>query len=320
MNANRNFAVLALAALCPMVAAQTASYTNYGTACNGTGAPYGCIQNNGNGGLPDGLMSLGKDPQVAIQVDSPWPMTLSSFDIYSYSWTGKRTVAAYLFTATTGGRPNANPVRTGTITVDKQLGWYRATFSTPLKLQSKQRFFLSWDVPNGMAPFNYPMVMQGSPYPAWGRVGTQTWYNSWLLNNIGWAFRVNCASNGQIAPRLTLQSLPRIGSTFSVGLGGTPAFAPYILVSGLSKTVWGSFPLPLDMSPLGAKSCSLLCSFDFMSLSSTDSSGRSSISLPIPRNTQLLGLRWHQQAIVLDQKANRLGFTFSNGGSVLVGN
>lgn len=299
--------------------AQTASYTAYGKACPGTANAYGCIQNNAAGGTPDGLLSLGADPQVAIQIDAPRPMAIVGFDLYTYTGTSRRTVKAWIYGATSAGQPQAQPLSTTTITVDAALGWYRASFATPLTVASKQRFFVSWEVPGGRAPFNYPSVMSGNPYPAWARTGTQSWYSSTVLTRFPWAFRVHCTGQGQVAPSQKLQGLPKLGSIFGVSLSGAPALAPYLVVSGASKTQWGSLSLPLDLAPLGAKGCQLLASIDFASAGLADASGQGLFSFLIPQDTRLLGIGWHQQAIVFDPKANPLGLTFSDGGSVLIG-
>lgn len=108
-------------------------------------------------------------------------------------------------------------------------------------------------------------------------------------------------------------SVPVAGGSFSLKLSSLPAGAPTTMMLGLSNQQSGSIALPLDLTFLGAPRCFLLVSAEAVySLANTN--GVALWTIDIPRNTQLVGLRFFNQGLVLDASANGLGIALSNGG------
>jgi hypothetical protein len=119
-------------------------------------------------------------------------------------------------------------------------------------------------------------------------------------------------------PRLSPTGRPILNQTFSVDLSLARASSPAILITGVSKTKWGAFNLPLDLTPLGAPGCSLLCSVELTLGLATDPAGAAKVPFSIPNTPGLVGLQWFNQFAVLDT-VNVLKLVFSNGGEAIVG-
>jgi len=123
-----------------------------------------------------------------------------------------------------------------------------------------------------------------------------------------------CAgSNG----RATLSALapPRVGSTLQVEVAPPPS-GPAVLITGFSNTQASFGPLPFDLSALGMPGCHLRVSPDvLLQVAGTPPHA----SLPIPQDPALTGLVFHQQALLLDPAANRLGAVLSGAATAVVG-
>lgn len=121
---------------------------------------------------------------------------------------------------------------------------------------------------------------------------------------------------GRSAGGATLQARssdrPVLGEVLTseiVSLGSTASGAYGVL--GLSRTVWGATPLPLDLGPLGLTGSKLHVSVDVL-LPLPVVQGAAVWSLPIPAVSSLLGLRFRQQGLVFDAKAGPLGVYLTN--------
>jgi hypothetical protein len=126
------------------------------------------------------------------------------------------------------------------------------------------------------------------------------------------------APTSNATPVLAATGRPILNTTFSVDLSNALASTPALLLTGVSKTLWGTLPLPLDLTSLGAPGCQLLCSPDLVFGLVTDTAGRAKLPLSIPNDQRLNGLRWFNQYAVIDP-VNALRLAFSNGGEAIVG-
>lgn len=125
-------------------------------------------------------------------------------------------------------------------------------------------------------------------------------------------------------PTITRQNtgeVPALGSTFSRQLTGAPAFAPYLLMQGLSNVTanGGSVPLPYDLTPLGAPSCTINVDPAINTFGFTDAAGVAEWSMNVPNALALRGLPWFEQALVLNAPANSFGAQVSNYARVILG-
>jgi len=105
-------------------------------------------------------------------------------------------------------------------------------------------------------------------------------------------------------------SVPQIGETFTVSVSSAPLAAIFFI---------GGQALKLDMSAAGMTGCTLYTA-PILFLPAAATKNVASLSLPLPRDTSLIGARWLEQAMVLDAKANKFGAALSDFGSALVQN
>jgi hypothetical protein len=138
--------------------------------------------------------------------------------------------------------------------------------------------------------------------------------------NSGLVMKFNTPGNPVGAvPVLAATSLPDIGKILTVTLAKAKASTVAVFALGASKTTWGPFPLPLDLTAAGAGGCSLLVSLDLLGGVPVDSLGAATVNLPIPNDVMLRGVVFHNQWLVVDSGANTLGIAFSNGGTATIG-
>lgn len=132
-------------------------------------------------------------------------------------------------------------------------------------------------------------------------------------------FGTGCRGSAGV-PQLSAHTTQRpvYGQVFSFGLTDLPAQAPGFYFVGASNQVYGSVPLPFDLTPLGLVSCSLLVSLD-IAIPFVAQNGQHRVRLNLPRNNSLPGQLAYIQALVIDQPANPGGGTVSNGLEVRVG-
>jgi hypothetical protein len=126
------------------------------------------------------------------------------------------------------------------------------------------------------------------------------------------AFANGCAGSLPAA-RLVPRDTPRIGSTLEVTLFDLPASAAF-MVFGWDRRQ----PGPLALDPMGMPGCSLHASLDAVTFwSGTNQQAR--FRLPIPDWPGLIGMRFVNQAVVLDPAANAMGAVMSDAAEGIVG-
>jgi hypothetical protein len=113
-------------------------------------------------------------------------------------------------------------------------------------------------------------------------------------------------------------SLPVAGRTFDTVVTNVPATAPVFGLLGFSSTSFPPFALPLELAVVGMPGCQLLTDIQ-LATALTNSGGTAPWALSLPAQASVLGLRFYQQAFVVDAGVNALGATTSNGGQGRVG-
>jgi hypothetical protein len=111
---------------------------------------------------------------------------------------------------------------------------------------------------------------------------------------------------------------PWLGDTFVREARNLPPASPALLATGLSNTSWNGNPLPFPLQALGMPGCWALVSPDVV-VAMTTAGTTASVATMIPVNANLLGLRHHDQAVVLDPTANALGVVVSNAATGTLG-
>ena len=120
-----------------------------------------------------------------------------------------------------------------------------------------------------------------------------------------------CAGSRQ-ATRLVPRDTPRIGQTFALTLFDLPVDIA-LLATGWQQTA------PLDLGSLGMPGCELAVSTDVLT-AIVGQSTRAKWSLPIPDLPALVGLRFYNQALVLDPFAgNSFGAVLSDAMEGVIG-
>jgi len=125
-------------------------------------------------------------------------------------------------------------------------------------------------------------------------------------------------SNGVLG--LSASSAPRLGLTWNVDASNLDDNSPAFLALGVSNTVWGSLPLPLPISSIGATGCVIEVAHTIPPLPMSVSGGAASYPLPLPGSGTLLGVHLYLQVLSFDRGANSFGLASSNGVDALLGN
>lgn len=117
---------------------------------------------------------------------------------------------------------------------------------------------------------------------------------------------------------LAVAQLPRLGQSMLVNVTNIPQMIG-LMITGVSDTVSGLGPLPVDLTVVGMPGCSLRTSID---LTDTLFTGQTTAawSLAIPNQASLLGATFHQQAFVFNTVLNPFGGAMSDAAHWQIGN
>jgi V8-like Glu-specific endopeptidase len=129
-------------------------------------------------------------------------------------------------------------------------------------------------------------------------------------------FGQGCRGSAGI-PTLSKVQTPEIAGTFKASANNLPGSS--WLMFGSSKTKWNGISLPLSLGGVGAPGCSILVAFDLFATPLSVVGSKAQMSLNIPNDKRLLGVRFYNQVISLDSRANRLGLVLSNAAEGLIG-
>lgn len=289
------------------------SYSIYGAGCAGSRkAPAVCLRVND--GLTNRSLNLRDGVTYAVRGTAPQALNIEGF---RFNTSSKRsssiTVGIELYTES-NGQPGSK-VATGTMVIGPTLGWYTGTFTSTYQVAQGQNFYVAMVSPT---PHVTASIVSG---------GTNTDYyrndgtgGAWTgpYTGYAWAYRVRCLSSG-ITPKLSSAGVPEIGTSFDVKLDQALENANAIFIVGISSSTWNGLPLPFDLSPLGAKGCSLLAAPNLLAPAVTDAAGSAKITLNLPNDPTLVDRIFYNQFYVFDGQANALGLAWTNGGTGKVG-
>jgi hypothetical protein len=108
-----------------------------------------------------------------------------------------------------------------------------------------------------------------------------------------------------------------LGTTMSTDLTNMPS-ALAVLAMGFSDQSHGTVPLPFDLTPSGMPGCFVRVD-PFATVAIAGISGTGTSQLTVPNQSQLLGVQFFQQALVLAPGANTAGLVMSNSMRAVVG-
>lgn len=140
-----------------------------------------------------------------------------------------------------------------------------------------------------------------------------------ILKSVGkWStFGTGCAGTVGTGSLVGI-GYPDLGFVPSIAVAGVRPGQPGVLALGTSNTTWNGNPLPFDLSAIGMAGCALRTSSD-ITLPLATGTGSPSLTLPIPVNLALRGVKFYAQYVNSDPGANLLGVVVTNGLQGLVG-
>jgi hypothetical protein len=277
----------------------------------------------------NGLVSTGgPNLLIAIKTQVAGAVTATRIEVFTGNQSGQNTVAIWSHDAA-NNRPLAL-LGSGAWAMGMQRGWQGANLTTPVPLAAATDCWIVWGcVDNSQSSVEGQGA--GAQQYRGSFDGGATWsgpFQSWQ-----WKFRVycggppghyevfgnGCAGSNRLRPVLGWNGLPNLGASLQVTLDRGIAGSGAILTTGFSNTLMGTVNLPYDLAPRGAPGCLVLSAIESTSFVTIDAAGRASSNFAIPSNVNLQGLPFYNQWFVLDQAANVLGLTASNGGAGTVG-
>lgn len=160
-------------------------------------------------------------------------------------------------------------------------GWQMATLVEPPRRSASA---MAYDVRRDVF-----VMFGGDRYS--GSEAADTWELSITANPASFAtYGQGCAGSTGTAPTLDADArwstAPIVGGLFFARIDGAPISQPVFGIVGLSRTLWGNFTLPFDLTPLGMPGCALLASMDVVEapgiVGPTAGLGRSAIGSGLP--------------------------------------
>lgn len=122
---------------------------------------------------------------------------------------------------------------------------------------------------------------------------------------------VGTSTTGAIV-NLTNTGIPSVNRSFQVNFSGAASNTAAVLWLGAQK-------LNISLAPT-LPGCTLYTSLDLLvGSAATGTTGNGSLTLIIPNNASLAGVKFLNQWMVLDRQANTIGVVLSNGGEATIG-
>jgi hypothetical protein len=183
--------------------------------------------------------------------------------------------------------------------------------STLLQATGKGPILSIANAPN-TAPFCYCTVSDVYMFPVVTPIYTATGTNK--INDIDIGVDPNaalllfgdaCAGKGGALAQFQHAGAPKLGDpAFTFLLAGANASLPGILSIGVSRQMWLSVPLPIDLTPLGMTGCKLYGDQILAIPVATDAAGSIKLQVGVPSGPGWSGVHIVGQAIIADPGAN----------------
>lgn len=292
--------------------AQTATYTTFGAGC--ASSVSSCPSSNA--AMVSPVTTTHNTNIFAHPVDPKTSLVVLGFSYYNKSvGSTPVTIKTELYKADSAGKPLNPAFATSTMVVTTTQGWHSTVFKTPIVIKPNERFFIShlggnqvtWSWDNaGVKSLHY-----------WHSPSATTWNGP--FTSVNWGWKVNCAG-GKTVTTLSNTGVPKLANSFSVDLSQALPNTGAALFIGGSNTKFLTLNLPFALTAFGAPNCSLNVSVDVVVPTAVGAQGSAQVKFGVPNNKSLLGVNFHNQFMVLDKAANNMGFSFSNGGTGLIGN
>jgi hypothetical protein len=273
----------------------------------------------------------GPNLSIAFKIRLPSSIPAQRLEVFTGKRAGAGSVAIWSHDSS-GNKPKTK-LTSGSYTQNTTVTWQGANLATPQVLIANTDYWFEWSMPNGSQspikqrnPSNAGIQYRGS------FDGGKTWNGPFTFYD--WKLRIFCCKKPAAGifllygtacgpkgkqPNLSNSGIPTVGKTYAVTGSGASPTKPALLTLGASKSKWGPFTLPFDLTPFGASGCQLLASVDVTGSALTSSAGSVSFSIPVPNQPSLSGIVFNHQIWVFDPTVNKLGIAFSRGATVTLG-
>ncbi|HEB52304.1 MAG TPA: hypothetical protein ENI87_03505 [bacterium] len=145
-------------------------------------------------------------------------------------------------------------------------------------------------------PVNNRMLVAGGSSTFSGFL--QTWSYGPVQPATASEFGIGCFVTAGV--RTVPKNLPYTSRPFHQEIvDASPAAAIGLMVFGVSDTLWNGVPLPLDLTSIGAPTCSLLVSLD-VALTVNLTGGAGTLTWNLPNTPSAAGAQFFTQGVVLD--------------------
>ncbi len=224
----------------------SARYSVFETGCKGSGGGGGCPKLKQDSLFLDGCPALMPKTTYALLVQCPCPLTVQGFSLYSKAALPATPVQCALYVHDGVGpewKPQATPVRVGTMTVGTAPGLHTVTFTTPYSLSAAEaaNFYIAFTTPDDTSIWADNGTMRQGHH--WERPLFGT---SWIgdpggfqgtYGTISWDWRVQCTPDPSCpgGPIVVVDPvlLPTLGNArFAVRVSGAPQRSPCVLLTG----------------------------------------------------------------------------------------
>lgn len=279
----------------------------------------------------DNVSMGGPNLLLAIRTDVTVPLAVFRIEMFTGEGAGTNSIGVWSHDAA-NNRPLAN-LGTTSWSMTRPNGWQGGNFATPLVLLPGT-YWVVWGPQNG-SQSSVEASGSGLPGAQFYR-GSFDGGSSWNgpFQSYQWKFRLFCGANPGSAAlygtgcsgaarrvvHIGANGVPTLGLSFDLLLASAAFNAPTLLFVGGSDQLWGSIPLPLDLSFLGMSGCRVLAEGAVILPINADGAGRARVTVGVPNTTALLGNPLFAQWFVTESGANPLNLIHTTGIKTVVGN
>ena len=272
----------------------------------------------------------GPNLSIGFKIRLPTTTPAQRLEVFTGKQSGNASVA--IWSHDSSGNKPLTQLNIGSYQQDKTVTWQGANLPTPQILLANTDYWFVWTMPSSsQSPIKQTNPTKSGIEYRGSFDGGKTWNGP--FTSYDWKLRIWCCQKAQGSftyfgsacgpkgqmPTLSNTGIPTVGKSYVVTAQGASPTMPAILTLGASKTQWGPFTLPFDLTSVGASGCSILCSVDVTGAGQTDGKGSVNFNIPVPNQPTLTGVQFHHQIWVFDATVNKLGIAFSQGGTVTLG-
>jgi hypothetical protein len=303
-----------------------ATYTYSDPGCNGSSHSSCLTLNDLNPVLQ--VASLPNEYAYPVINTTAVAIQVVGFEIYTQTNTGnvERGITGLCLdnsgpNATVLTAPAAAFHATGTITVGATAGWYATTVVPPLVVLPGEVFWFTCEAFSRIAPPQHSTT-GGVAGPV------SNYYRRPSLNANAWTrsvsvarqiFRIRCASDFPSVPYVSASNAPVLGQSITLTLGGGLPLSFGFLIFSSDNTNWFGLPTPVDLTPFGAPSCFVNCTWQDVFTLGLDAQGQAAIAGTVPNFPAFSGVSFYNQGLVLAPGVNALNLLVSNLGTGVIG-